>query len=216
MTFALLPCKQLMINARWFLPLLFTGLLLAGTGCASDESASTDSPAAAPSSQSTRLPTAETIQTPENPEPVPEVTLETMDGETIALAERPGEVLLVNFWATWCAPCRKEIPDLVKLQNELGPEGLTVIGISLDQQGEEVVTPFLDKYTGEEAINYPIVLDPEGEVEQAFGGVYGLPMTYVVGPDGLIQHQILGLFPVDEMRPKLATMLEGATSDAAG
>ena len=212
MTFALPPCKPLMTNRRWFFPFVLVGLLLLGTGCTSDDSASTDSTAATSSSNTTRLPTAETIQSPDDPEPAPDVTLETMDGETIALADRPGEVLLVNFWATWCAPCRKEIPDLVALQEELGPQGLTVVGVSLDQQGEEVVTPFLDDY----AINYPIVLDPEGEVEQAFGGVYGLPMTYVVGPDGRIHHRVLGLFPVDEMRPQLTALLDGSTQGAAG
>ena len=201
-----------MNNVRWLLPLLLTGLFLAGAGCASDDSASTDATTAEPSARTSRLPTAETIQSPEDPEPAPDITLETMDGETIALANRPGEVLLVNFWATWCAPCRKEIPDLVALQEDLGPEGLTVIGVSLDQQGSEVVTPFLDDY----AINYPIVLDPEGTVEAAFGGVYGLPMTYVVGPEGQIQHRILGLFPVDEMRPKLTALLDGSASGAAG
>jgi len=156
------------------------------------------------------------IQSPDDPEPAPDVTLETMDGESIALARRPGEVLLVNFWATWCAPCRKEIPDLIALQDDLGPQGLTVIGVSLDQQGEEVVTPFLDNHTGDEAVNYPIVLDPEGEVEQAFGGVYGLPMTYVVGPDGRVHHRVLGLFPVEEMRPKLTAMLAENAQGAAG
>lgn len=194
-----------MSNARWFAALLLAGALILGTaGCSSDEQNPADS-----ASSSSRLPSsanAELIESPDEPEPAPDVTMETMDGETIALADRPGEVLLVNFWATWCAPCRKEIPDLIDLQDDFGPDGLTVVGVSLDQQGADAVTPFLEDY----AINYPIVIDTEGTIEQAFGGVYGLPMTYVVGPDSRIHHRVLGLFPVDEMRPKLTALLDDA------
>ena len=206
MTSALLLRKPPMTNRRWLLTALLTGLLLI-VGCSSDEPAPINATSQAPPSNAPRS-ISDLIQSPDDPEPAPDVTLQTMNGESIALADRPGEVLLVNFWATWCAPCRKEIPDLVDLQEELGPAGLTVIGVSLDQQGEEAVTPFLDTYTGDEAVNYPIVLDPQGEVEQAFGGVYGLPMTYVVGPDGRVHHRVLGLFPVDDMRPKLTALLE--------
>lgn len=181
--------------------LVFALALLAGAGCASDDGGDADRPPAA-NQPATGLSSDEQIQTPN--EPAPDVTLETMDGEAIALANRPGEVLVVNFWATWCAPCRKEIPDLIDLQDELGPRGLTVIGVSFDQEGAEVVEPFLEEY----AINYPIVLDPDASLDEAFGGIYGLPMTYVVGPDGQIRYRVLGLFPVDEMRSKLVAMLD--------
>lgn len=202
-----------MTNCRLYAVFVLGALLVLATGCGSDENASTNS-ALQPAPRTTAQSAPDLIQSPDDPEPAPDVTLETMEGDRIAIADRPGEVLLVNFWATWCAPCLKEIPDLVALQDELGPQGLTIIGVSLDQQGEEAVTPFLGNYTGEEAINYPIVLDPEGDVEQAFGGVYGLPMTYVIGPDGRVHHRVLGLFPVDEMRPKLTDLLtpSGQTS----
>ncbi len=215
MTFALLLRKPLMTNRRWFSALVLAAVVLT-SGCGSDENASTRSASRSVPPPTSTQSTSDLIQSPDDPEPVPDVTLETMEGESIALANRPGEVLLVNFWATWCPPCRKEIPDLIALQKDLGPQGLTVIGVSLDQQGGEVVTSFLDNYTGDEAINYPIVLDPEGEVEQAFGGVYGLPMTYVVGPDGRVHHRVLGLFPVEEMRPKLTAMLTESGQGAMG
>lgn len=154
--------------------------------------------------QPSEAPASQQVQMLEDAPAVPQVTLETMRGDTIALAERPGEILLVNFWATWCAPCREEIPDLVALQEEFGPEGLTVIGVSFDRQGAEVVKPFLSEY----AVNYPIVLDPEATLDQPFGGIYGLPMTFVVGPEGRIRYRVLGRFPTAEMRPKLAALLE--------
>lgn len=186
-----------------FFALLLALTALAVAGCASERDGDGPSvnnqPTVGPSSQVQ-------IQTPDDPPDVSDVTLETMDGETIALGERPGEVLLVNFWATWCAPCRKEIPDLIEMQEELGPRGLTIVGVSTDQQGEEVVAPFLDEY----AINYPIVLDPEATLDEAFGGVYGLPMTFVVGPEGRIRHQVLGAVPPEKLRPKLTALLDEA------
>lgn len=183
--------------------LILSVLVTAGCASENDDGAgnvpSTSQPAAGLSSDAQ-------IQEPEDPPDISDVTFETMDGETIALAERSGEVLLVNFWATWCAPCRKEIPDLIDLQDELGPRGLTVVGVSMDQQGAEDVTPFLDDY----AINYPIVLDPEATLEDTFGSIYGLPMTFVVGPEGRIRYQILGALPADEVRPHLTALLDEA------
>ncbi len=198
-----------MSNPIRFFSLALALILFAAAGCSSDDGGDGNAPAGGPPAAS--LSSGGQIQTPDAP--VPDVTLETMDGETIALAERPGEVLVVNFWATWCAPCRKEIPDLIDLQEELGPRGLTVVGVSFDQEGAEVVEPFLEEY----AINYPIVLDPEASLDEAFGGIYGLPMTYVVGPDGTVRYRVLGLFPVDEMRSKLVALLEeGADAPASG
>lgn len=196
-----------MIRLRWLHAVVLV-VALAAAGCSSDDgtTSSPSTPSADQQTASARLPAGAKIQSPDEPEAAPDVTVETTSGETIALANRPGEVLLVNFWATWCAPCRKEIPDLVDLQEEFGPQGLTVIGVSLDQQGADVVEPFLDDYS----INYPIVIDAEGSIEKAFGGVYGLPMTYVIGPEGRIRHRVLGLFPTEDMRPKLTALLRDA------
>ncbi len=144
--------------------------------------------------------------------PVPDLTLETLDGEAINLREQKGRVLLVNFWATWCAPCRKEIPDLKALHSDLKPQGLTVIGVALDRKGREVVAPFVDEHT----INYPIVVDTEGAAEAEFGPIPGLPTTILVSPDGQIAKRVVGIFPTDEMKPTLRDMLDtGETASGA-
>ena len=142
------------------------------------------------------------------PEPVPDLTLETLDGASIDLAEQDGRLLLVNFWATWCAPCREEIPDLKALHSDLEEDGLTVIGVALDRKGREVVDPFVDQHE----INYPIVVDAEGSAEAELGPIPGLPTTILVTPDGQITKRVVGIFPTDEMRPILQDMLDAEGS----
>ena len=146
-----------------------------------------------------------------DPYPVPDTTLQTLNGETLNLAAQDGRVLLVNFWATWCAPCRKEIPDLIDLQEALGDDGLTIVGISLDKEGEAAVRSFLDDYE----INYPIVVDAEGNTESGFGATYGLPTTYVVNPSGEVVKRVLGIFPTETMRPELESMLQSENDEDA-
>ena len=138
------------------------------------------------------------------PEPVPDLALETLDGTTVDLAGQDGQLLLINFWATWCAPCREEIPDLKTLHSDL--ENLTVIGIALDRKGREVVAPFTRKLE----INYPIVVDEAGTAEAEFGPIPGLPTTILVTPGGQITKRVVGIFPTEEMRPTLRKMLSGA------
>ena len=175
-------------------------------GCGSDAPPAEDTASEAPTQMAPAGPSTG-LQASTEPEPAPDLTLQTMDGETLNLAERPGEVLIVNFWATWCPPCREEIPDLVDLQAELGERGLTVVGVALDEEGEDVVRPFLEEYE----VNYPIVLDTTTTVSQEFGDVMGLPTTFVIGPDSQIRRRILGIFPVDDLKPTLIKMLdEGA------
>lgn len=195
------------MNIRSLL-LAFALALFVLAGCSSDEPDASSAPKA-------RVPAQTGGQTTalEEPQRVPDLTLTTTDGNEIALTERHGEVLLLNFWATWCAPCRKEIPDLIELQEEFGDDGLTVVGIAMDKEGEEVVQP----YAEEQQINYPIVLDTDASISQQFDEVYGLPTTIVVGPDGNIHYRILGLFPTEEMRPKLAELLkQGAETQQSG
>jgi thiol-disulfide isomerase/thioredoxin len=145
-------------------------------------------------------------------EPVPDLTLETMEGASIDLTDQEDRVLLINFWATWCAPCREEIPDLNALQADLEDDGLRIIGVALDRQGREAVEPFAEKLS----IKYPIVIDADGTAESEFGPIPGLPTTVVVGPDGQITKRIVGIFPVDEMTPVLKEMLgtDETASDA--
>jgi len=175
------------------------GLMILLAACGGEDTPQTgDQQTASPSQSSGPLPgKVRNI----GPEPVPELTLETLDGASIDLAAQEGQLLLINFWATWCAPCREEIPDLKALHTDM--ENLTVIGIALDRKGREVVAPFARKLD----INYPIVVDEAGTAEAEFGPIPGLPTTILVTPDGQITKRVVGIFPTEEMKPTLQTML---------
>lgn len=178
-------------------------------GCADgDENRSSSSPSGASSPPGNVQSQSGTIRDV-TPEPVPDLTLETLGGRSIRLAQQDGRVLLLNFWATWCAPCRKEIPELKTLHRELHPKGLTVIGIALDREGREVVQPYVKK----QKINYPIAVDSEGTAEAELGPIRGLPTTLVVNTKGEITKRVLGIFPVDQMKPTLEEMLSPEPSN---
>lgn len=114
-------------------------------------------------------------------------TLTSIDGKIIKLSDYKGKVLILDFWATWCPPCRAEIPDFVALQDQYGKKGLQIVGISVDQGGAAVVKPFAK----ENNINYPILLT-DGKVEAAYGGIRGIPTTFVIDREGNIRNKYVG------------------------
>lgn len=112
--------------------------------------------------------------------PMPQFNLSAVNGDgNVASSEYRGQVLLVNFFATWCPPCRHEIPMLVEMQKEFGPKGFTVIGISVDQGSSRVVEKFVQKLE----INYPVGMGSDQVVDD-FGGVIGIPVTFLIDRKG--------------------------------
>ena len=129
----------------------------------------------------------------------PDFTLPDLDGHQFALRHYRGQVTLVNFWATWCAPCRIEIPDLMRLQAKYGARGLVVLGIAMDEGGKSVVAPWIgtERFVlgaARQAVHYPILIGTDA-VADRFGGVVGFPMTVVVGKDGRELRRVSG--PID-------------------
>lgn len=121
------------------------------------------------------------------PAPVADLSMTTLDGREVSMVAQRGKVVLVNFWATWCGPCREEIPFLVQLA-ERYPDHLTIIGVSEDAGGADMVQTFADQYE----VNYPIVMSTP-EIKRAFPGVVALPTSFVVDPDGQIVQTHVGL-----------------------
>ena len=127
------------------------------------------------------------LQFVDAPAAVPDLTMETIDGASISMADQLGKVVLVNFWATWCGPCREEIPYLVQLAARY-PDHLTVIGVSEDAGGADLVAAFAAQY----GVNYPVVMSTP-EIKRAFPGVVALPTSFVVDPEGRIVESHVGL-----------------------
>jgi cytochrome c biogenesis protein CcmG/thiol:disulfide interchange protein DsbE len=116
----------------------------------------------------------------------PDFAVTDLDGRRLALADLKGKVVLVDFWATWCEPCRVEIPAFVSLQSRYGPQGLQIVGISLDDDAAPV-REFYEHYH----MNYPVALGSAALAEQ-FGGILGLPVAFVIDRGGRIRAKNVG------------------------
>lgn len=139
------------------------------------------------------------------PAAIPDVQFATSEGETISLDRFAGKVVLLNFWATWCAPCVEEMPALDRLQAELGGDRFQVVAVSSDRSGAEAVAPFYEQH-GLESL--PIYLDPEGAVGRAFG-IRGLPTTVLIDSQGREVARKEGVAEWDE--PPIKTALTSMT-----
>ena len=113
--------------------------------------------------------------------------LQSIEGKPVKLSDYKGKVVVLNFWATWCPPCRDEIPDLVSLQKQYAAQGVVVIGISMDEGGAARVASFAKKY----GINYPVVMGDEKTFE-AYGGIQVLPTTFIIDRKGNIVDGLQG------------------------
>ena len=121
-----------------------------------------------------------------NPRVLPDLTMTTLEGKTITTRDLAGKVVIFNFWATWCTPCRAEIPDLVKLQTQY-KDHLIIIGVlSEDQPG-----PNVSRFVADYQINYPIVPETK-ELSAAFPNIFALPSTFMVGPDLRVMQKHIG------------------------
>lgn len=130
-------------------------------------------------------------------------TLKTLDGKNVKLSDYRGKIVIIDFWATWCPPCRKGIPDLISLQEEYKKD-LVVIGISLDQQNTiKDLKPFIENYK----INYPVVLGDE-KVVKDYGGISAIPTSFIIDQKGNIVDKHIGLVPKTVYSDKIKSLLK--------
>jgi len=131
-----------------------------------------------------------------------ELTLKDIEGRDVRLSDYRGKVVMLNFWATWCPPCRKEIPDLIKLQRDYGSRGLQVIGVTYPPEDLAEVRQFVR----EAKVNYPIALGSK-ETRMLFSSSEALPMTVVIGKDGRVRDIIEDILLPKEFEEKIKPLL---------
>jgi thiol-disulfide isomerase/thioredoxin len=142
--------------------------------------------------------------------PAPDFTLETLDGKSVSLSSLRGKAVVVNFWATWCGPCKIETPWLVEMQNQYGAQGLQIVGVAMDDSGKDEIAKFAKNM----GMNYPVALGKEA-VGDAYGGVSYLPESFFVGRDGKIVDKIMGLEGRSEIEDAIKKALNTQASPAA-
>lgn len=196
-------------NSRAAAPLLaaaIAALLLAACQKSPDErhpAAQTDATTAAePKPAESKPADTPPAATPTPASDTPALRIATIDGKTYDLSEHRGRWVVVNFWATWCAPCIKEMPELSALDTMR--EHIEVVGLAY----EEIEKPDMEVFLKQHPVSYPIAIVDVADPPKAFDTPKGLPMTYLIGPDGKIAEKFLG--PVD------AKKLEDAIAKAGG
>lgn len=131
----------------------------------------------------------------------PDLSLADLNGNPVHTSSYSGKIVLVNFWAAWCVPCRKEIPEFVKLQAKY-PDKVQIIGISLDDSESE-----LRRFYKTERINYPII-PGDLKVADAYGGILGLPTTYIIDQEGRIRGRQVGSTNFGKLEQQITGLLQ--------
>lgn len=135
----------------------------------------------------------------------PDFKTVTIDGKALELKNFKGKVVVLNFWATWCPPCRAEIPDFIEFAREYQKEA-QVIGISLDNRGN--VVDLLSKFVAQNKINYPVASDAEGKLAALYGNIRAIPTTFIIDGAGMIRHVQIGSMSKAELIGRVKPLLK--------
>ena len=128
---------------------------------------------------------------------------EVTTGEVVASSAYQGKIVLVNFWATWCPPCREELPSLKSLQEKYGDEGFSVLGVSIDKGGKKIVSRFVRKME----INYPVVL-ADSSLGKGFGGFFGVPASFLIDRSGTVVKSYTGYVSHEQFEEDIQKILK--------
>ena len=131
----------------------------------------------------------------------PDFTVADINGHKLTLSDYRGKVVLLDFWATWCTPCREEIPHFVEMQEKYGPQGFQVVGISMDDDAKPV-REFYQEYK----LNYPVAVGDD-KLADKFGGVFGLPINFVIDREGRIRSRHPGATDVSVFDREVSDLL---------
>ena len=135
--------------------------------------------------------------------PAPGFTLATLDGDSLSLESLRGRVVLVNFWASWCLPCRIEMPGFERVYRDYAADGFVIVGIATDTHARGSIREFL----AEHDITYPIVLATPRVIGE-YGGVTAIPESFLIDGSGRVRHRVIGYFAEPALRAAIKRMLE--------
>ena len=141
----------------------------------------------------------------------PDFSLKDVNGRPVKLSDFRGKVVLLNFWATWCGPCKVEIPWFIEFEQKYKDRGFAVIGVSMDEEGWEVVKPYL----ADRRINYRVVIGTE-KVGEAYGGVESLPTSFMIDKEGRIISTHVGLVSKSDYENEIVQLLGGGRASHGG
>lgn len=132
-----------------------------------------------------------------------EFTLMDAHENEFTIAQFEDQVRIVNFWATWCPPCRDEIPDFQAFHEKYGDQGVKIIGIALDEQGTDIVQPFVEEMN----MTYLSLIDTKQIAASKFGGIYGIPTTFIIDRDGMVRKKHVGYLSYENLESAVLPLL---------
>lgn len=144
--------------------------------------------------------------------PAPNFTLNDLTGKKISLADYKGKAVLLNFWATWCAPCKVEIPWFLKLRDQYAAQGFEIIGVSSDDLDKDDKAKLFEqkseiaKFVEQQKMTYPVLIDGDA-ISHPYGGVDSLPTSFFINREGTVVAQTVGLVPRDEIEADIKKAL---------
>lgn len=136
--------------------------------------------------------------------PAPAITVNSLDGKPLNLSDLKGKVVILNFWATWCPPCREEIPSMMKLNSAMAGKPFQMVAVSIDEGGQPAVASFF-KTSG---FSLPAYIDPDNRAAKIYG-ITGVPETFVIDKNGILLKRVIG--PLTWDSPEVLSYLEGLT-----
>ena len=137
--------------------------------------------------------------------PAKDFSLQTTDNKTVTLADFKDKIVILNFWATWCPPCQKEIPDFVNFHEKYHDKGVVIVGIAIDEEGAKIVKPFAEEYK----MNYPVLIGNE-KVVSDYGGMVAVPTSFLIDKSRKICKKYLGYHSINDYQKDIDALLKSA------